>query len=123
MSLIYHSYQCAQGSDEELSAGINAPNPLECPHTHVRGIVNTEIRPPPEEEDVNVGMEEEVEEEEAAERSAGRERESYRLLMVMVSSQCLASRARGRYTFPLCGPRAIVLRSSLSDRSDEIKKP
>jgi len=58
----------------KLSADISARNPLECPHTHVRGIVNTEIRPPPEEEDVNAGVEEEVEEEEAAERSAGRER-------------------------------------------------
>lgn len=108
MLLIYHSYQKAQISDEELflRSGISAPNPLKCPHTHVRGIVNTKIRPPPEEEDANAG-EEEVEEEETSERSAGRE--NHRLLMVMVSSQCLASRARDRYTFPLCDPRAIVL--------------
>lgn len=46
--------------------------------------------------------EEEEEEEEAAERSAEkrvRKRENHSQLMAMVSSQCLASRARGRYTF------------------------
>lgn len=46
--------------------------------------------------------EEKEEEEEAAERSAEereRKRENHSQLMAMVSSQCLASRARGRYTF------------------------
>ncbi|KYM95328.1 hypothetical protein ALC62_14013, partial [Cyphomyrmex costatus] len=50
--------------------GINAPKPLEYPHTHVCGIVNTEIRSPEKEEgeNMNAGTEEEEEEEDEAVR-------------------------------------------------------
>lgn len=79
-------------------------------HTHVRGIVNTGDSATfsrRREEVVNVPACGRRRGRRGPRRGARRERTSQ--LMVMVSSQCLASRAQGRYTHsPLRGSRALV---------------